>query len=317
MIYLPPDVTSWLRSVFGKCNAAVSHQLSSVPFTHEPALDQLLISELNKAAVPTRLDSDWTVYIDTHFLGGRAMFYNWEIADIGLLAIFRDRGRIARVKVALLQSKRLYAEEQKQLDDLKPIYKLGFSHLLAGKPAFARVVRERSFHLTESCRYAELSRDSEQFKRIADYEAAKSIPVYYLLYNPASLPTTISLPSEAAVRRSSRPRVGARVIDSPSVRRICEQLREGQSPSYNLLADNLAAPFRARKNRCGWRFEHFVVDLFLDCHVGYRAAVKNDDNLYSVFFQRSGPISAAIAVTIDSPTGFDFTERALPEPREE
>src|ERR1043166_2852728 len=207
MIYLPTDVTSWLRSVFGKCNAAVSHQLNTVPFTHEPALDQLLISELNKAAVPTRFRGAWTVYIDTHFLGGRAMFYNWEIADIGLLAIFRDRGRVARIKVALLQSKRLYAEEQKRLDDLQPMYRLGFSHLLAGKPAFARVARERSFHFTENCRYSELTKDAEQFKRIADYEASKSIPVYYLLYNPSALPTTISLPSRAPSQRSKRPRI--------------------------------------------------------------------------------------------------------------
>ena len=49
-------------------------------------------------------------------------------------------------------------------------------------------------------------------------------------------------------------------------------------------------------------FSFFVVDLLLGCRVGYVAEdLLRDEGLERVFYRRTGPIAAAIAVTIDAP----------------
>jgi hypothetical protein len=69
--------------------------------------------------VPRTLTSGWTVRIATHYLGGGRHYgewngweRRWEVADIGVLVMFREAGKLRRTKVALLQSKRLYPDEQ-------------------------------------------------------------------------------------------------------------------------------------------------------------------------------------------------------------
>jgi len=44
-----------------------------------------------------------------------------------------------------------------------------------------------------------------------------------------------------------------------------------------------------------------VVDLLLNCETGYIASSPSDGGLNYIFNRRSGPISAAIALTIDAP----------------
>ena len=66
---------------------------------------------------PVTTSSGWTVNIATHFLVRGRHFAEWpgqrrwEIADIGVRILFRRGGTLLRSKVALLQSKRLYAYE--------------------------------------------------------------------------------------------------------------------------------------------------------------------------------------------------------------
>jgi hypothetical protein len=56
-----------------------------------------------------RFGSHWTVRIDAHYIGGGRHYRTWEVADIGLMAIFRQGGKIQRSKLTFLQSKKLYA----------------------------------------------------------------------------------------------------------------------------------------------------------------------------------------------------------------
>ncbi len=51
----------------------------------------------------------------------------------------------------------------------------------------------------------------------------------------------------------------------------------------------------------GWRLEHFVVNLLLECETGYIANSPDDNGLNYVFNRRTGPISAALAITLDAP----------------
>jgi hypothetical protein len=58
---------------------------------------------------------------------------------------------------------------------------------------------------------------------------------------------------------------------------------------------------------------NFVADMVVTCKEGYVVTEQNDEALLGVFFGRSGPISAAVSVTVDAP---DDVELALPPPQE-
>jgi len=58
---------------------------------------------------------------------------------------------------------------------------------------------------------------------------------------------------------------------------------------------------RRRVTPPGWLIEEFVADLAIDCKVGHATERFDDEGLRQLFFNRSGPISAAIAVTFDAP----------------
>jgi hypothetical protein len=64
-----------------------------------------LIEQLSQYAAPFRFSSDWLVRLETHYLGGPRYWGIWEIADVGLLVVFRRKGVVERTKLALLQSK--------------------------------------------------------------------------------------------------------------------------------------------------------------------------------------------------------------------
>lgn len=91
------------------CRDKSSHvdQAYSDTNTHETSLDLTVIEQLSQVASPLRFSGEWLVRLDTHYLGGGRHFGSWEIADLGVLVVFRRRGVVERVKVALLQSKRL------------------------------------------------------------------------------------------------------------------------------------------------------------------------------------------------------------------
>ncbi len=117
-IPIPADVRAWLHGVFVGCNGRVARTITQVPTTHEVPLDMTFIQHFLGVSAPRRFPSGWTVEISTHYLGGGRHFSEWddfprrwEIADIGMLVIFRQAGKMLRSKVALLQSKRLYPDE--------------------------------------------------------------------------------------------------------------------------------------------------------------------------------------------------------------
>jgi hypothetical protein len=62
-----------------------------------------------------------------------------------------------------------------------------------------------------------------------------------------------------------------------------------------------ATPQAKTANAPGWLVEEFIADLAVECKVGHVAASQSDAGLLRVFNRRSGPISAAIAVTFDAP----------------
>ncbi len=106
---LPVQVIEFLMGVLAECNRRISFQLTTFPNAHEEALDLMFISHFASMQGAIKFGSHWTVRIDAHFIGGGRHYQTWEVADIGLMAIFRRGGKIERSKLTFLQSKKLYA----------------------------------------------------------------------------------------------------------------------------------------------------------------------------------------------------------------
>jgi len=207
-----------------------------------------------------------------------------------------------RSKVALLQSKRLYPDELVNINEDAPIdYWRGFGRLFERDDEWADVIAPRPFTFTEQSRYRTLIAGNDQYRAIAGYEQQRQVPVYYMLYNPLGVPSTTVLPLRPNDKPTDACDVGCRVVPASQLRAVTAAEPEGSNPSFGQLAASLTAPFDAVEHRAGWRLEHFVVNLLLDCAGGYIANSPNDGGLNYIFNRRSAPISAALALTLDAP----------------
>jgi hypothetical protein len=306
MYALPKEIASWLTKVFAAANEAASTELTRVPNAHEEHLDMTLISSLRQFAAPFVFPSDWMVKIDTHFLGGTGgPWGKWEIADIGLLVMFRQQGKLLRTKVGLLQSKRLYAKELKSKDEHDYV---GFGRLFEKDDAFVTATRPRIFEFSESSKYLALEVDGEQYVRMRDYEGVSDVPIYYLFYNPLQIPFAARLPWEAHKELNLGCQVGCRVLPAFDFRENIADTLDTLVPRFADVCRFETGQFAEVDNKGGWRFEHFVVDRLLGCHTGYKPPGREDKTLARLFGDRSAPIQAAISVTIDAPAGTPETE---------
>jgi hypothetical protein len=287
-INLPLDVIEYIRGVFAICNHRTSAKLTRMPTTHETSLDLTFIEALSQFCAPRRTDSDWIVRLDAHYLGGGRHFGEWEIADIGFIVVFRRSGVVQRRKVALLQSKRLYPQEQGPEEDTATDYMIGFARLMQGDDDLA-AMKDRTFSFSENCRYKAFRVRDGQYKRMEGYEHRHSIPVHYLLYHPLTLPWSQVIPVQgnAPLPESS---LGAQVKRARDVRAALTHVADNSSPAFSDL--RVAA---------GWTLENFDADQLVQCHEGFVAQGPQDPGLFHIFNRRSGPIAAAISVTIDEP----------------
>jgi hypothetical protein len=255
-----------------------------------------VIEQLSQFTAPFKFPSQWIVRLETHYLGGGRYWGRWEIADLGLLIIFRKQGKILATKVALLQSKRLYPEElEGPGEDHELDYAIGFGRLLESDGEYRNLVKLRNFHFSEQSRYRALEFDGEQYEAILKYVQDTGINVHYLFYNPLTLPWTVSLPVTEDLRLdSTTATVGCRVVAAVTMNAKLQNasLHKTENPSFAQIA-----------NANPWRLESFVADLVLGCKEGYLAGTTpfEDEGLFRVFNRRSGPISAAISITIDAP----------------
>jgi len=302
MIPLPDDVVRLIREIFGECNLRVATKMSRIPTVHETSLDLTFIEHFSQVAVPITLPSEWTVRLDTHYLGGGRHFGAWEVADIGLLVIFRRAGHVVRSKVALLQAKRLYPIEQDFSEDKELDYMIGFGRLYESDNQFAAVTTPRRFSFEEGCRYRTLVVDDQQYQAIRDYEKRYTIPVHYLLYHPLRVPSSTAIPLSS--RRAPRGplRVGCRVVRADLLRQALSKQAHGYVPSYGDLKYLLPTPYDEADHSPGWRLEYFVSELLSKCHEGHVTEEGlADEGLIAVFNRRTHPISAAVQITFDAP----------------
>lgn len=299
---VPAPILDWIRNVFAEVSRRSAATLSRIPTTYETTLDHGVIAHLADFAAPFKFRSDWIVTLDTHYLGGGRYWGNWEIADIGILVAFRRNAEILGSKIAILQSKRLYPDEIKTATDMHPIdYHVGFGRLLLSKGEYRTNVKRRMFHFSPSSKYRALEYQEEQYRAILQYGRDHGIPVHYLLYNPLDIPCTAVLPASAELTGNQTiARVACRVIKAETldIKLGKTSLKRARHPSFTQIAGHTK-----RFDGDFWTLQNFVADRVIGCEEGYIAGTNpaQDEGLFRVFNLRSGPISAAISITIDAP----------------
>jgi hypothetical protein len=243
------------------------------------------------------------VEIETHWLGGRRHYENWEIADIAVAIMVRQQGRLVIRKIALLQSKRLYSREIFVREDERIDYMIGIGRFVDNSDTIVTLTNARLFSFLDECVYGQITAGSNQSRRIDEYAAARNIPVYYSLYNPALVPMTSTVPRMRPDPEPLDILLGCRVLTAGEVHAVLGSMPVGQRPCFSALVRQPAPgetdPFAAH----GWRLEQFIADEVLNCREGRLFEKADDIDLHHLLTARGAPISAAIVITIDLPGG--------------
>lgn len=298
MSTLPPSVIKHIRHIFLKANNRITRHFSNNPNVHETHLDQGLITAINEFGIPKKITykGDWVVTFKVEFIGSHPLSGRLELADIGLTVIFSHKNKVNKVKSVLLQSKRLFADEEQDSEYVT-------TQQLVHGDSLEPLNRTRDFSFNESSTYRSLKNDN-QLTVINDFTRNSKIPIYYLFYNPWELPLGITVPSTVLKKFHGRS-VGARIVPSKIVTNLVSSTNK--SPTYADVNDAFHNDQHVSKNgfidkKAGWKLENFVVDLVLQCKEGYSTnRPRSDDYLQTMFFERTRPIAAAVTITIDTP----------------
>jgi hypothetical protein len=122
------------------------------------------------------------------------------------------------------------------------------------------------------------------------------LPVYYQFYNPWRLPYTVDVPIRRIRRHRRPPVVGVRIYQAAGVHAMLSACQEGERPTHHQLTDERGE---------GWPLDAFVADELLGCREGQVFESINDEAIQTLFNRRSGPISAAISITLEAPEPLD------------
>jgi hypothetical protein len=286
---LPKDVIAWFRSAFYRANRSTTERLLNVPNIRETSLDDGLIEALIPHSAPHRLPSGTVVEMQIHNIGGLRRMGSWETADIAVLVFVYRRGILVAQKIGLLQSKRLYPHNG-DVDDNDPVgFRYGLNGMLRRDPGSVLGKLDRVFRFDSDCEYGAIKAGDAQPSIIADLNAKFEEAVYYLFYNPPALPTEVCYPLKGYLK-APRPPLGCRVYRAPEIDAVLATLKNGQSPTIGQLE---------AKTESDWRLEHWAADLLLRCKVGQRIGGNREELVGRLIERRSGPIGAAIAVSID------------------
>jgi hypothetical protein len=295
---IPQVVVDFIRNVFEAANDKVSRTMCAHPSMHEETLDHTLVMELSASPSAYFAQERMAVSIQSHWLGSRAMFNRWEIADIAFFIMFRKQGHLEARKVALLQTKRLYSREipVHNIDEFD--YRIGMGRIVDNVDLIASFPSQRKFQFNNDCEFGALSAGHEQVVRIDAYLEERGIPVYYGFYNPVRVPFDSLYPALNGEAVTGPNELGMRVLTSTAVHKAIASMRVGTSPTLEALK---TTPLDRNdpNSMHGWRLEKFIADEVLSCREGKLFDKKDDPNLQALLYRRSAPITAAISITID------------------
>jgi hypothetical protein len=286
-ITLPKDVIDYVSRAFSIANEAATQRLMNVPNVREGSLDDAFVEALIPNSAPAILPSGTTIKIDVHNIGGLRRVTRWETADIGVIVyVFRREDLICQ-KIGFLQCKRLYPKNN-DVDGNDPVgFLYGMNEFLKRGEKSPLGSLYRVYEFDDQCVYGEIKAGSEQVKAISQFNKRFGPAIYYMLYNPPDLPCSVQYPVMARQTVSS-PKIGCRVHTAADIHNALERLEEGVAPSYAMVA--------ASSSR-DWRVEDWTAEL-LACKVGRRFDRRDDAIVERLVVRRSGPIGAAILISI-------------------
>lgn len=299
-IIIPEDVKIYIRKHFAKCNKSVASDLSLFPAIHEESLDMNLIGYWSKNQQPVKLKSGWTVRVDAHFIGGGRHFGTWEVADIGLMIVFRKKGKVIRSKLAFLQSKKLYANSLLFNKENPYIRRFGMGRLLVTQPEHNDIIKPRLLHFTEASKYNAFQKDNEQQRAMKSFQEKFGMKMYYLLYNPLKIPYNIKMPVEIHPKFGKN-EVGCRVIPKEFLDEALTIFPNKHTPSFGDIKYMLSGEFLNKQHDAGWRLEYFIVDLMMACKEGIIDDSPNFETVLHFLNDKRSPMSSSLSITIDSP----------------
>jgi len=299
---IPDDVVAWFRGVFAEANRRVCERLVNVPNIRETSLDDGLVEALIPDTAPRQLSSGAIVRMDTHNIGGLRRIdrlhwdltprRRWETADIAVIVFIYRREILIAKKVGLLQSKRLYPENNDVEEDDEVDFLYGMNAFIRRDGSQAIATLHRNFAFVETCIYGAIQARSNQVTSIDKLNRDFGTAVYYLLYNPHTIPLSVSYPLTGRIL-VERPAVGCRVVEAEALHGALSGLPEGTSPTFATISRAGAAS--------NWRLETWAADLLLTCRVGQRFDDSRDSEVRYFLERRSGPIGAALAASITLP----------------
>ncbi len=229
--------------------------------------------------------------MDIHNIGGLRRVYRWETADIAVLVfIYRGRQMVAQ-KIGMLQTKRLFPKNNDVLDDDPEGFRYGMNAFLNRDAKSPLAVLNREFVFDRSCMYGSLKAQSDQVGAINQLNRRFGESVFYMFYNPSTVPVTVRYPVKSK-RAVTHVKLGCRVFFSKEVHAVLDTLKKDYSPTLKAIMEGGATS--------KWRLEEWVSDHLLACKVGQRFDDRKDE-VYMLLERRSGPIGAAIAVSIALP----------------
>lgn len=303
---IPSDVVAWFRGVFASANRRVCERLVNLPNIRETSLDDGLVEALIPDSAPTLLPSGAIVRMDTHNIGGLRRLgerpwdwegpwrRRWETADIAVLVfVYRCDALIAK-KIGLLQSKRLYPQNNDVNDEDEAGFLYGMNAFLGRDGHQAVGALHRTFAFDDQCIYGAIRAGDRQLKLIDDLNRDFGKAVYYLLYNPHELPFSVTYPLRQRIRVDGAA-VGCRIVDADHMHGALAGLPEGQSPTYAMATQGQTAG--------NWSLETWAADMLLTCQVGEQFDDDRDGRVHYFLERRSGPIGAALAMSITLPEG--------------
>lgn len=298
MINLPEDVKHFMAKHVADCNDKIASNLSVFPNTHEESLDLTFISHFASKEGPIKFGSGWTVRFDAHYIGGGRHYRNWEVADLGLMVIFRRAGKIVRSKLAFLQSKKLYANTVKY-KPIDPYYRMGMGRLLVTEPEHLELVEAKLLKYEEKSKYKAFKKDNDQQQAMSSFSDRFGVKMYYLFYNPVEIPWRIKSPVDTFPSITAN-KIGCRVIPKPFLDNALKGYERNHVPSYGDIKYLLEGDFSKDGHEAGWRMEYFINDLFTGCKEGLIDDSPNFQTMISLLNQKSAPISSALSITFDS-----------------
>lgn len=236
--------------------------------------------------------------LEVHNIGGLRQFGRWELADIAFVVHVSMFGKPLEQKIGLLQSKRLYPENY-DVDEDDPIsFRMGLNGLIEPNSGNSLSKLQRNYEFLDSSRYSAIHNPDGQLDRIKQFHDQFGEAVFYLLYNPSSVPFQTKLPA-TTYQSVSMPPEGARVVRSEAIEAALSHDDGSPSgPSISSVKKSSGDEY--------WRLEHWVADLLLRCKVGRRYSKEDSDLIERLVYRRSGPIGAAIRVNIDLPEGIEI-----------